>query len=69
MEDSKAVNKDQSETKVIEEVNRKNDKASKVGSGARGNSVSLIKSMSNTHTFDSGAHLKEDAGAQIAKIY
>ncbi len=70
MEVNKDVNKEQNEVKIIEEVSRKKDKQIKRGSGTRGSSVALIKSMSNTHTFDSTSHLKEETNeAEIARIY
>ena len=59
MEDVKAaVSKEQSEVKVIEEVSKRNDKGR--GNGGRGNSLSILKTMSSTTNFDSNSHLKED---------
>lgn len=62
MEDSKViVNREQSEVKVIEEINRRKDKNQ--GNGGRGNSVSILKTMSSTTNFDSSQSV------EISRIY
>ena len=67
MEDGKAVvNKEQAEVKVIDEVSRKKEKNN--GNG-RGNSVSILKTMSSTTNFDNTSHQKDNQSVEISRIY